>query len=115
MSGFPSDFAVLASSCPFPLDIHTLPHTHTLPHPVLVPQRLIGELMLTMMRRGYSQQLFQLIHMAKSPAWGFSAETSVGLPGAHGSELVRSFCVFDQEQAVFTAGEDGQIIAWRPN
>ncbi|KAK7716909.1 hypothetical protein SLS64_002481 [Diaporthe eres] len=60
------------------------------------------------------QQLFQLVHMAKSPAWGFSAETSVGLPGAHGSELVRSFCVFDQEQTVFTAGEDGQIIAWRP-
>lgn len=53
--------------------------------------------------------------MAKSPAWGFSAETSVGLPGAHGSELVRSFCVFDQEQTVFTAGEDGQVIAWRPN
>lgn len=63
----------------------------------------------------HSQQLFQLVHMAKSPAWGFSAETSVGLPGAHGSELVRSFCVFDQEQTVFTAGEDGQIIAWRPN
>lgn len=53
--------------------------------------------------------------MAKSPAWDFSAETSVGLPGAHGSELVRSFCFFDQEQVVFTAGEDGQIIAWRPN
>jgi hypothetical protein len=66
-------------------------------------------------REKISQQLFQLIHMAKSPTWGFSAETSVGLPGAHGSELVRSFCVFDQEQTVFTAGEDGQIIAWRPN
>lgn len=53
--------------------------------------------------------------MAKSPNWGFSAETSVGLPGAHGSELVRSFRFFDQEQVVFTAGEDGQIIAWRPS
>lgn len=62
-----------------------------------------------------SQQLFQLIHMAKFPNWGFSAETSVGLPGSHGSELVRSFQFFDQEQVVFTAGEDGQIIAWRPS
>lgn len=61
-----------------------------------------------------SQQLFQLVHMAKAPNWSFSAETSVGLPGAHGSELVRSFRFFDQEQVVFTAGEDGQIIAWRP-
>ncbi|ROW10791.1 hypothetical protein VPNG_05379 [Cytospora leucostoma] len=61
------------------------------------------------------QQLFQLIHMSKSPGWGFRAETSVGLPGAHGSELVRSFCFVDQEQVVFTAGEDGQIIAWRPS
>lgn len=63
----------------------------------------------------YSQNLFQLIHMSKLPSWGFSAETSVGLPGAHGSELVRSFSFFDQEQVVFTAGEDGKIIAWRPN
>lgn len=62
-----------------------------------------------------SQQLFQLVHMSKSPSWGFSAESSVGLPGAHGSEIVRSFRFFDQEQVVFTAGEDGQIIAWRPN
>ncbi|PSR88479.1 WD40-repeat-containing domain protein [Coniella lustricola] len=62
-----------------------------------------------------NQQLFQLIHMAKSPTWSFSAETSVGLPGAHGSELVRSFRFFDQEQVVFTAGEDGKIIAWRPS
>lgn len=53
--------------------------------------------------------------MSKSPTWGFRAETSVGLPGAHGSELVRSFCLVDQEQVVFTAGEDGQIIAWRPS
>lgn len=82
---------------------------------VLLSQKFSRLVKLTPMPRGNSQQLFQLVHMAKSPAWGFSAETSVGLPGAHGSELVRSFCVFDQEQTVFTAGEDGQIIAWRPN
>ena len=39
---------------------------------------------------------------------------SVGLPGAHGEEIVRAFCFFDQEQVVFTAGEDGNIKAWRP-
>lgn len=40
--------------------------------------------------------------------------SSVGLPGAHGDELVRAFCFFDEEQAVFTAGEDGVVKAWRP-
>ncbi|EOO00747.1 putative wd domain-containing protein [Phaeoacremonium minimum UCRPA7] len=61
------------------------------------------------------QQLFQLIHMTKNGAWSFDAETVVGLPGAHGEELVRSFCFSDHEQLVFTAGEDGQIKSWRPN
>lgn len=97
-----SDFSFL-SAFPFKI-LFIQPRSYTLTH--LFADNDI---------RQNSQQLFQLIHMAKSPAWGFSAETSVGLPGAHGSELVRSFCVFDQEQAVFTAGEDGQIIAWRPN
>ncbi|KAK0630162.1 WD40-repeat-containing domain protein [Bombardia bombarda] len=62
------------------------------------------------------QEMFQLIHLSKGPtgAWNLDKETAVGLPGAHGSELVRSFCVFDEQHVVFTAGEDGYIKAWRP-
>lgn len=65
---------------------------------------------------GNSQEMFQLFHLAKGPGgWGLDTETAVGLPGAHGSELVRSFCFFDEQQVVFTAGEDGCVKAWRPN
>ncbi|KAK4128665.1 WD40 repeat-like protein [Parathielavia appendiculata] len=61
------------------------------------------------------QEMFQLIHLAKgSGGWGLDRETIVGLPGAHGSELVRSFCFYDEQQVVFTAGEDGCVKAWRP-
>lgn len=74
---------------------------------------MLGWMMLT--DRGNSQEMFQLIHLAKGPGgWGFDRETVVGLPGAHGSELVRSFCFFDEEQVVFTGGEDGCVKAWRP-
>jgi hypothetical protein len=59
--------------------------------------------------------MFQLIHLAKGASgWGLDRETVVGLPGAHGSELVRSFCLYDEQQVVFTAGEDGCVKAWRP-
>lgn len=45
--------------------------------------------------------------------WGWGTDTVVGLPGAHGGELVRSFCFLDEERVVFTAGEDGCIMAWK--
>ncbi|KAG5970618.1 hypothetical protein E4U55_001541 [Claviceps digitariae] len=64
------------------------------------------------------QQLFELIFLAKNqhgdPKWVFDRHNSVGLPGGHGDELVRSFCFFDDAQLVFTAGEDGTVKAWRP-
>ncbi|KAL2129143.1 hypothetical protein VTI74DRAFT_8178 [Chaetomium olivicolor] len=62
------------------------------------------------------KEMFQLIHLAKGPsgAWGLDRDTVVGLPGAHGGELVRSFCFYDEQQVVFTAGEDGCVKAWRP-
>ncbi|KAH8899227.1 WD40 repeat-like protein [Thozetella sp. PMI_491] len=61
------------------------------------------------------QELFQLIHMSKSDRWHLDQDSAVGLPGGHGSELIRSFCFFDEEQVVFTAGEDGNIKSWRPS
>lgn len=63
-----------------------------------------------------SQELFRLIHLSKNGAsWSLDSETVVGLPGAHGSEIVRSFCFVDEQQVVFTAGEDSCIKAWRPS
>ena len=57
--------------------------------------------------------MFELIFLAKGPSsWNFDKEGSVGLPGAHGEEIVRSYCFYDAEQVVFTAGEDGQVKAW---
>ncbi|KND90925.1 putative WD repeat-containing protein [Tolypocladium ophioglossoides CBS 100239] len=47
-------------------------------------------------------------------SWELDRDGSVGLPGAHGEEIVRAFCFVDEEQLVFTAGEDGNVKAWRP-
>ncbi|KAH7483092.1 hypothetical protein FOMA001_g7086 [Fusarium oxysporum f. sp. matthiolae] len=64
------------------------------------------------------KQGFELVFLAKNPngeGWALDRENSVGLPGAHGEEIVRSFCFFDEAHVVYTAGEDGNVKAWRPN
>ncbi|KAI1378826.1 WD40-repeat-containing domain protein [Hypoxylon crocopeplum] len=63
----------------------------------------------------HDQQAFEMIHLNKGQNWNMDRESSVGLPGAHSSEIVRSFCFYDEAQTVFSAGEDGYIKAWRPN
>ncbi|KAI0844137.1 WD40 repeat-like protein [Daldinia vernicosa] len=63
----------------------------------------------------HDQQAFQLIHLTKGQGWNLDRHNSVSLPGAHSSELVRSFCFYDEAQTVFSAGEDGFIKAWKPN
>ncbi|KAG6052988.1 hypothetical protein E4U17_005151 [Claviceps sp. LM77 group G4] len=66
------------------------------------------------------RELFELFFLAKNqglangPEWQIDTQNTVGLPGAHGDELVRSFCFFDDAELVFTAGEDGTVKAWRP-
>ncbi|KAL2876713.1 hypothetical protein SGCOL_008079 [Colletotrichum sp. CLE4] len=62
------------------------------------------------------RQVFELVHLSRTAegSWGFDRANSVGLPGGHGEEIIRSFCFYDDEQVVFTAGEDGNIKAWRP-
>ncbi|KFA63251.1 hypothetical protein S40285_06925 [Stachybotrys chlorohalonatus IBT 40285] len=60
------------------------------------------------------QQAFQLIHLGRGDsAWDFDGSSVVALPGAHGEEIVRSFCFFDEIQLVITAGEDGSVKAWK--
>ncbi|KAG5663405.1 hypothetical protein KAF25_001341 [Fusarium avenaceum] len=64
------------------------------------------------------KQAFELVFLAKNPSgegWALDRENSVSLPGAHGEEIVRSFCFFDEAHVVYTAGEDGNVKAWRPN
>ncbi|KAI0531769.1 WD40-repeat-containing domain protein [Xylaria digitata] len=63
----------------------------------------------------HEQQAFELIHLTKGETWALDRSNSVGLPGAHSEEIVRSFCFYDEAQMVFSAGEDGFIKAWRPN
>ncbi|RDA82804.1 hypothetical protein CP532_1373 [Ophiocordyceps camponoti-leonardi (nom. inval.)] len=64
------------------------------------------------------RQAFELVFLTQDPSkqsWLLDRSNGVGLPGAHGEEIVRSFCFIDEEQLVFTAGEDGNVKAWRPN
>lgn len=66
----------------------------------------------------HSKQAFELVFLAKNPngeGWALDRDNSVALPGAHGDEIVRSFCFFDEAHVVYTAGEDGFVKAWRPN
>ncbi|RDW87721.1 hypothetical protein BP5796_03415 [Coleophoma crateriformis] len=43
----------------------------------------------------HSRESFDLIHFNNSPPWTFAPESKVTLVGAHGSEIVRSFCFLD--------------------
>ncbi|KAJ5037220.1 uncharacterized protein L3040_007398 [Drepanopeziza brunnea f. sp. 'multigermtubi'] len=61
----------------------------------------------------HSRETFELIQLRKDPPWTFAPEAKVALPGAHGSEIVRSFCFVDSQQIVLTCGEDSQIKAWK--
>jgi WD repeat-containing protein 89 len=76
-----------------------------------------------------SQETFDLIQFMNAPPWSFAPDSKVTLLGAHGSEVVRSFCFLDsvsylmhlvwvlakisQHKTVLTCGEDGRIKAWR--
>jgi len=51
---------------------------------------------------------FELVFYGDS---GFD-DNRVSLQGAHGTDVVRASCFFDEEQVVFSAGEDGQVKAW---
>ncbi|SPO02184.1 related to WD40 repeat protein [Cephalotrichum gorgonifer] len=63
----------------------------------------------------HDQQMFSLVHFAKNgAAWEMDGGNRVNLPGAHGEEIVRGFCFFDEQQVVYTCGEDGKVKAWHP-
>jgi WD40 repeat protein len=62
-----------------------------------------------------SRQQFTLVHLSKAGSeWVFDPESAVILPGGHGEEVVRTCCFYDEDQVIFTGGEDGNIRAWRP-
>ncbi|KAK7218024.1 hypothetical protein V2G26_006027 [Clonostachys chloroleuca] len=61
------------------------------------------------------KQTFKLMFLTNDQgSWEVNSGNSVGLPGAHGEEIVRAYCFFDESQMVFTGGEDGKVKAWRP-
>jgi SEL1 protein len=43
----------------------------------------------------YSRESFDLVQLQKGSPWTFAPESKVTLVGAHGSEIVRSFCFLD--------------------
>ncbi|KAL4818513.1 WD40-repeat-containing domain protein [Aspergillus spinulosporus] len=55
-----------------------------------------------------------LIPLAQSPSWRFDEQNLWRLPGGHGEEVVRSVHIDEQNQSVFTCGEDGFVRAWKP-
>jgi hypothetical protein len=77
----------------------------------------------------YSQETFSLVQLRNDPPWTLVEDSHVTLSGAHGSEIVRSFCFLDkvrqwnakpetllkylQNKMVLTAGEDGEIRAFQ--
>ncbi|KAH7018371.1 WD domain-containing protein [Microdochium trichocladiopsis] len=63
----------------------------------------------------HDEEIFELVHLTKvGDGWSVDKDNSVGLPGAHSSEIVRAFCFDDAAQVVYSVGEDGYIKAWRP-
>ncbi|KKK18933.1 hypothetical protein ARAM_005610 [Aspergillus rambellii] len=56
-----------------------------------------------------------LIPLVPTPSWRFDEQNLWRLPGGHGEEVVRSVYVDEQNQSVFTCGEDGFVRVWRPD
>ncbi|TVY29926.1 putative WD repeat-containing protein [Lachnellula hyalina] len=61
----------------------------------------------------HSRESFDLVQLKNGSPWTFAPESKVTLVGAHSSEIVRAFCFLDSHKTVLTAGEDGQVKAWR--
>ncbi|OQE89851.1 hypothetical protein PENNAL_c0013G00422 [Penicillium nalgiovense] len=55
-----------------------------------------------------------LVPLVSSPSWKLDRDNLWRLPRAHCEEVVRSVCLDEQSQSVFTCGEDGFVRAWRP-
>ncbi|MCJ1459316.1 hypothetical protein MMC28_009693 [Mycoblastus sanguinarius] len=61
----------------------------------------------------HSKKNLDLIPLRLMDRWSLDPSQAIRLPGAHGDEVVRSMCFNHEAQAIFTAGEDGLIKAWR--
>lgn len=56
---------------------------------------------------------FDLVQLKGDPKWTFAPDERITLDRAHGSDVVRSFCYFDEHRIIFTGGEDGKVKAWK--
>lgn len=61
----------------------------------------------------HSKRQIDLIPFSYGATWSFDESNVVRLLGAHEEEIVRSMYIDEASQAIFTAGEDGLIKAWR--
>ena len=80
----------------------------------VVPLNSEGEAVVGAGSHGKQQlDLVPFRHVGTS--WEFDLGNTIRLPGAHGEEVVRSMFLDHDANAIFTAGEDGNIKAWRTN
>ncbi|KAI6250627.1 hypothetical protein HI914_00298 [Erysiphe necator] len=61
----------------------------------------------------HSRIKFDLVQLKGDPKWTFAPDERITLDRAHGSDVVRSFCYFDEHRIIFTGGEDGKVKAWK--
>ncbi|KAL8631257.1 hypothetical protein Q9189_003021 [Teloschistes chrysophthalmus] len=63
----------------------------------------------------HSGQHVDIVPLRRQTSWSLEVSETIRLPGGHGEEVIRSMCSSHDEKTIFTAGEDGQIKAWRPS
>ncbi|MCJ1466622.1 hypothetical protein MMC07_005242 [Pseudocyphellaria aurata] len=61
----------------------------------------------------HSTQELGLVPLQFGSQWSIPTDQAIRLNGGHGSEIVRSMCLDDASQKVFTAGEDGLVKVWQ--
>lgn len=61
----------------------------------------------------HSKQHLDLVPLRLTNDWSLNSSQTIRLSGAHGEDIVRSMHVNNEDGAIYTAGEDGLVKAWR--
>ncbi|KAI9837070.1 MAG: hypothetical protein M1819_000719 [Sarea resinae] len=59
-----------------------------------------------------SERRIDLIPLKLDGEWQSEIGGALRLPGGHGEEIVRSICIDDEAQRIYTGGEDGKVRIW---
>ncbi|KAI9730370.1 MAG: ERAD-associated protein [Cirrosporium novae-zelandiae] len=61
----------------------------------------------------HTKQRLDIVPLKFTSSWDLDYNAALRLPGAHGEEVVRSLYYDEEAETAYTAGEDGQIRAWK--